>query len=229
MANAKTILTLGLAMLIGLLAGGAALAAGGNGKTYSVTITNLTKKQVFTPPLVISHNSDFKLFMLGQPASDGLVALAEGGNTQPLEAMLGTRDEVFDYMAGAGGIPPGESRTIEIKVKGQYRKLSLAGMLATSNDAFVAINGITIRHFGEQSLTAVAYDAGSEFNTELCSDVPGPPCAEASGNARVPTDGTDTEGFVHVHNGIHGVGDLSEANMDWHNPVARVVIKKMKN
>jgi len=226
MTNARTSLSIGLAMLIGLLTGGVALAAGDYGKTLSVTITNLTKKQVLTPPVVISHNSDFKLFMIGQPAGDGLVAVAEGGDTLPLEAMLGTRDEVFDYMVGTGAIPPGTSQTIMIKTRGQYRDLSVVGMLASTNDAFFAIDGTEIPYWGMKSLTAVAYDAGSEANTELCSDVPGPPCAADSGNERVTAG---AEGFVHVHNGIHGVGDLSEANMDWHNPVAKVVIKKLRN
>ena len=228
MASLRTVLTIGLTLLFGILTAGVALADGDNdkGKTYSVTITNLTKKQVLTPPVVISHTSDFSLFMIGHPAGDGLVAVAEGGNTMPLEAMLGTRDEVFDYRVAGGGIMAGQSMTIMINAKGKYRYLSLVGMLATTNDAFVAINGTRLPHARTKSLTAVAYDAGSEFNTELCSDVPGPPCAEDSGNARVTMD---AEGFVHVHNGIHGVGDLSEANMDWHNPVARVVIKKMKN
>jgi hypothetical protein len=67
----------------------------------------------------------------------------------------------------------------------------------------------------------VAYDAGSEANTELCEHIPGPPCGN---QARMLTG---AEGFVHVHRGIHGVGDLNEAAMDWNNPVVKVVIEKM--
>ena len=78
MASLRTVLTIGLTLLFGIMTAGVALADGDNdndkGKTYSVTITNLTKKQILTPPVVISHNSDFRLFMIGHPAGDGLVA-----------------------------------------------------------------------------------------------------------------------------------------------------------
>ena len=36
--------------------------------------------------------------------------------------------------------------------------------------------------------------------------------------------GNDKEGFIHVHAGIHGIGDLIEAERDWRNPVARIAI-----
>lgn len=216
----RSSLTLAMVMLLSLFACGVAAADGGRGQTYSVTITNLTKAQPITPPLVISHKQSFQLFMAGHPASDGLAALAEGGDTQPLEALLGTRDDVFDYqVAGATPIMKAESRTVEIKVRGSYRYISLAGMLAASNDAFIAVKGIKVPYFGMKSLAAVAYDAGSEANSELCTDVPA-----CGGKLRV-TDGA--EGFVFVHNGIRGAGDLIAANMDWRNPVAKVVIKKV--
>jgi hypothetical protein len=33
--------------------------------------------------------------------------------------------------------------------------------------------------------------------------------------------------FVHIHAGIHGVGDLQEATHDWRNPVARIAIRRL--
>ena len=192
------------------------LAAGPDGQTYRITITNLTKQQVLTPPILVSHRESLSLFTLAEPASPELAALAEGGNTQPLTALLGTLPEVFDLVNATGPIPPGSSIILEINSRGKFNRLSLAGMLATTNDGFFALSGVSFPTTrGAKSLTAVAYDAGSERNTEACSDVPGPPCAADSGNQRV-TDGA--EGFVHVHNGIHGVGDLSPAGLDWHNP-----------
>ncbi len=74
--------------------------------------------QPLTPPLVVSLKGSFKPLEIGQGASDGLVALAEGGDLQPLIALLGTRNDVFDYMAGDGLIFPGESLTLQVKVKG---------------------------------------------------------------------------------------------------------------
>jgi hypothetical protein len=36
--------------------------------TYEVTITNITKGQVFSPPVLVSHNRNVALFELGEPA-----------------------------------------------------------------------------------------------------------------------------------------------------------------
>jgi len=38
--------------------------------------------------------------------------------------------------------------------------------------------------------------------------------------------GIGGEGFVHIHAGIHGIGDLLPARYDWRNPVAKVVIQR---
>ena len=211
-----------LALVFGFVATASAFADGG--KTYRVTITNLTKQQVLTPPLLVSHTAGTKLFTLGQPASSELAAIAEGGNTQPLAALLGTLDTVGDVVTGTEPILPGGSIELTVTSKERYDHLSLAGMLATTNDGFFALNGIDFPH-RSATMTAIAYDAGSEANTELCTDVPGPPCAADSGNQRVTAG---AEGFVHVHNGIHGTGDLNAANLDWHNPVAEVVVERVK-
>ena len=45
------------------------------------------------------------------------------------------------------------------------------------------------------------------------------------GGGGMPSGGE--EGFVHVHSGIHGVGDLDEAARDWRNPVARIVVRRL--
>jgi len=210
------------ALAIVLLTSGLALAKKSKGRTYTVTITNLTKAQVLTPPILVSHQGSFALFSPGELASDELAALAEGGNTLPLSALLGTREDIYDVVFTGDPILPGTSVTLEIKSRGSFNRLSLAGMLATTNDGFFAINGSIFPPLS-QTLTAGAYDAGSEANTEACSDIPGPPCDPDSGNLRVTAG---AEGFVHVHNGIHGTGDLNAANLDWRNPVAKIHIVK---
>ena len=217
--------TIFLALILSFLLFSPALADKKGGKNYKVTITNLTKKQVLTPPLLVSHRGSYELFTLAEPVGAELAALAEGGDTQPLAALLGTRDDVLDVVASGVPILPGTSITLNITGKGRFNSLSLASMLATSNDAFFALNGVKFPHHGNKSLVAVAYDAGSEANTEVCTDIPGPPCAADSGNQRVTAG---AEGFVHIHNGIQGTGDLNAANMDWHNPVAKVVIENVK-
>ncbi len=214
---------LSLVMLLsGLLVASTALAAG-NGRTYEVSVTNLTKKQIFTPPLLFSHEEGYQLFMIGEAASPELAEVAEGGATGALAALLGTRDDVFDIMAAGMPILPGQTVTFTVQIKGKAKYLSLVGMLASSNDAFYAFKGVKAPRGGMELLMLSAYDAGSEKNTELCDDLPGPPCDNGTNN-RVTTD---AEGFVHLHNGIHGIGGLFAPNMDWNDPVAKVVIKKM--
>ena len=37
-------------------------------------------------------------------------------------------------------------------------------------------------------------------------------------------DTEGAEGFVHIHSGIHGTGDLSPAEWDWQNPVVEIAV-----
>ena len=73
-------------------------------KTYKVTITNLTRDQVFSPPIVINHVRDFSLFTPGEAASDELAALAEGGDTDPLADLI---YGIYPFEVAGGPVPPG--------------------------------------------------------------------------------------------------------------------------
>ncbi|UCD78182.1 MAG: spondin domain-containing protein [Desulfobacterales bacterium] len=191
-------------------------------QSYKVTITNITRGQIISPPLVISHSRDFRLFNLGEEAMHGLDRLAEDADTGPLTDFLATQPSVFDFKVGDGPIMPGASVSVEIKAKRGFRFLSLAGMLVTTNDAFFAVRGVRVPLFGEVVEEADAYDAGSEQNKEICDYIPGPPC----GNANVH-DPDPAEGYVHIHAGIHGSGDLDPSEFDWRNPVAVIVIQRI--
>lgn len=198
--------------------------AADNGRTYAVTITNITRGQVISPPVVFSHKEGFHLFDLGTPASDALAQLAEDAATDVLEAELLSSGAVHDVVVAAGPIPPGASVTVEVNARGAYFFVSAAGMLVTTNDAFFAVRNLRLPWWkGTQSAEAEAYDAGSETNTELCESIPGPPC----GSAGVRDTG-GAEGYVHVHAGIHGVGDLAPEAFDWRNPVAHVEISRVR-
>ena len=73
---------------------------------------------------------------------------------------------------------------------------------------------------------ATAYDAGGELNDELCASIPGPPYVECDG----PGGGGDAgggEGYVHVHAGMHGTGDMTASERDWRNPVAKVSVRQV--
>ena len=66
----------------------AASAAGKSKKSkkqrvYRVTITNVTKGQIFSPPLLATHEAGFGLFTPGTAASPALAKLAEDGGNKP--------------------------------------------------------------------------------------------------------------------------------------------------
>jgi hypothetical protein len=205
-----------------ILGGGTAHAK--NGATrYAVSITNITRGQIISPPVVISHNQNFQLFNLGNPATVELAALAEDGDVAPLAAHLAGLGSVYDYNVAGGPIMPGKSVTIEVKSKGGFQLISAAGMLVTTNDAFFAVRGVYARPWSDVIVDARAYDAGSEVNSEECAFIPGPPCGH--GGVR-DTDGA--EGYVYIHSGIHGNGDLEPADFDWQNPVAIISIQRVK-
>ena len=201
---------------------GAESSFGGFKNTYEVTITNITKSQIFTPILTTAHSSRISLFQLGEPASEALATVAESGDTSKLAAALSASPRVFDIESVGGLILPGKSATVEISAPIRIRRFSMAGMLIPTNDAFVALNNITLPSIKRQrTYFARSYDAGSENNDELCASIPGPPTL-CNGEGVSADDG---EGFVHIHSGIHGIGDIEPAVYDWNDPVAKIVIK----
>jgi hypothetical protein len=197
-----------------------------NAQNIRITITNVTPGQVLTPPLVVLHSGSFRLFTPGQPASEELAMLAEEGLADQLVSTFHRNSDVYDFTVADRELMPGESIVLELKaldvpVGPNEVRLSVAGMLATTNDGFYAVNGaqVTAGKFllEEGSWVALAYDAGSEFNNESCDFIPGEPCG-----SHFARDRAEAEGFVHVHSGIHGTGDLDPAEWSWNNPVAWV-------
>lgn len=215
-----------MAVLTGIIfsAAVAPSAADNGGHRYAVTITNITRGQIISPPIVFSHKYRFELFQLGAPASDALAQLAEDGMTAPLAAELQASPLVYDVATAAGGIPPGQSITVEVQAKGRFAFISAAGMLVSSNDAFFAVRGLKVPQWIiSETETAEAYDAGSEANTESCDTIPGPPCGSPG-----VRDTNGAEGYVHVHAGIHGSGDLAPEDFDWRNPVAQIEVHRIQ-
>lgn len=210
----KSIITL---LLLGLSTSAALV----HGATFDVTVTNITRGQIISPPIVVTHNADFRLFSVGEPASDGLAAVAEDADSAGLLGLLGNDDNVFEFSEAANGIGPGESVTVRINTGNRFVYISAAGMLVTSNDAFFGLNSARVSRNEAVTHRVVAYDAGSEANTEDCAHIPGPPCGNPF--MRV-TDGA--EGFVHVHIGIHGIESLASEVFDWRNPVAQITIER---
>jgi len=195
--------------------------AGNNSRTFEVTVTNITAGQSFTPLLAVTHSNEISVFELGEPALDELELLAEGGMTTPLQDLLDPLKQVHDTVTTEGLLGPGESVTFKIKGTHWNNRLTFAGMLLPTNDTFVAVNSISLPRWQTTAL-ATAYDAGTEINDEDCGNIPGPTCG---GEAISEADG---EGFIHVSNGIHGIGDLPPEIFDWRSAVAKVTVRRAR-
>lgn len=189
------------------------------GQVYEVTITNLTKGQILSEPIVYSHRWGYDLFTPGLPAGPELAGVAEDANNEPLLALLTAEPRVHDVGVSDVKVMPGQSTTVRVAIHGNARFISTLGMLVTSNDAFFAATKRAPNN--RNHLYAQAWDAGSEANTQSCTDIPGPPCG--NGGVRVE-DGA--EGYVYTHAGIQDRGSLSSESHDWQNPVARIEVQR---
>ena len=215
----KSLLTAGACSL--LLTSSLALAD--SNRMYRVTITNLTHSINFTPIMVSSHKRGVSILELGSAASDGLTAIAEGGNTAPLTTTLSANPKVIDVQNSSGLLTPGQSVTVDVSAKHGAKRISLAAMMLPTNDGFIALNSVKAPKHGTKTYYSPGYDAGTETNDELCISIPGPTCGGAG-----PSPSDDGEGYVHINRGIHGVGNLAPEQYDWRNPVAKITITRTR-
>ncbi|MGD8560820.1 MAG: spondin domain-containing protein [Gammaproteobacteria bacterium] len=223
MRNKQTILT-GCIVTLTLLFAGMSWADDDHGMvSYKVTVTNLTGHQPLSPILVATHRGGMSFFQPGETASDELAAMAEAGNAMPLAEKLSDMHGVSAVEVSAGITAPGQTTTVIIKARRHRDHLSVGTMLVNTNDAFAAVANVHLPKRGHAvTYMAPAYDAGTETNDELCANVPGPACG---GAGLSPMD--TGEGFVTIHNGIHGIGGLMASQYDWRNPVAKIVVERM--
>ncbi|WP_019529899.1 spondin domain-containing protein [Dasania marina] len=195
-----------------------------------MTITNITLGQSFTPQLVVTHAKTVHLFTLGQPASPALSILAESGNPAPLIEQLGT--SANDAQVIPALLSPGQSATVTVKGHPNLGFLSVAAMMIPTNDNFVAVNKLRLPKRGSKTIMASFYDAGTEYNDQNCANIPGPRCGGIA--LSDPNPETD-EGYVHISNGFHDLGDYDEAgneilkpqHYDWRNSVAIVTVERV--
>lgn len=213
----KKIIGLFVLLLIGNLAANSAIASGW--KKYRVTITNATANHVITPPLIVIHNHKFKLFEVTGAASEGLAIQAETGSPVAIADEVITAEGVHKVITGNGGIGPGGKASFYFSAS-KKSLISVTGMLATTNDAFTSI---TSKALPKRSVSykGETYDAGSESNNENCDYIPGPPC---NNGTNISDDG---EGFITIHNGVSGVGELVPADLDWRGATSIVTITRV--
>ena len=199
---------------------------------FEITLTNLTMGepgmggQVLSHPIFVTHAAGIDLAPVGEAASEALVLLAENGDVAGLVALATAAGA--NSMVAENVVPPGGSVTVTVTADMINSSLSVGSMLVSTNDAFIAATDVAL--FDEDGMPVSAdidlnaYDAGSEDNTEMASDIPGPLGLDAAvdpegSNERVPT----ADGVIAAHEGIQGVGDVGEA-FAWEEPTAMLTI-----
>ncbi len=200
---------------------------------YTVNVENLTANQPMSPLAVLTHNSNFQLFEIGQSASVELEHLAEGGSNAELIALMNSDDNVYQGVSGNGLLLPGSSDEVTITVNPhRYGYLSLASMLVNTNDAFVGETGLSLKSLavGESyEMNMNVWDSGTELNDELAATIPGP----AGGGEGFNSTRNDMNDAVALHAGVishdDGLADSTlSANHRFLNPGAKVTITRVE-
>jgi hypothetical protein len=168
---------------------------------YELTIRNTNPGQNFSPPMIVLHGRAYRLFELGQPATEALWRLAEDGSTAEFQALA---DPAVRAIVVGRPVHRRNSPVFTTAFEAPPDLLiSVAAMLSLTNDGFVAARSIALpADVGASTTVALrAYDAGSEANTESCAHVP------CEIHDQRMTEGA--EGVVMDHAGIRGDADIA--------------------
>ena len=140
---------------------------------------------------------------------------------------------VTSSVSGTAPIGPAGSETISIQVLESDlpdTRISVSTMLVNTNDAFSGLNGLPVGGMAAgDALTVdgIAYDAGTEANTELAAEIPGP-IAGGEGFNAARNDRADQ---VSMHAGVISRDDgLASSDLSnqhrFDNPVVRVRVER---
>ena len=202
--------------------------------TFEVTVRNLTNAQPLSPIAVIAHQGTFPVFTIGQPASAGLETLAEGGDNSALLAETAGVNGVGGTASGAAPIGPAGSETVSVMINENQlatMTISVSTMLVNTNDAITGVNDVPIgdMQVGDTvTMRTIAYDSGTEANTESAAHIPGP----AGGGEGFNAARDDIADRVAMHPGVVGqddgfaTSDLSGQHR-FDNPVTQVTIERI--
>ena len=202
--------------------------------TFEVTVTNLTNGQPLSPVGVIAHADGYAVFSIGTAATDGLEQLAEGGDNSVLLSEADADANVFATASGAAPIGPGGRETISIEVLQSdlaSMRLSTSTMLVNTNDAITMLDGVDLSMMASGDVISrrtIAYDAGTEADTELAAHIPGP----AGGGEGFNAARDDDADRVSMHSGVVGQDDgFAGSSLNnqhrFDNPVAMVRIERI--
>jgi len=202
--------------------------------SFDVTVANLTGAQPLSPVAVIAHRAGYEVFAVGEPASVGLEELAEGGDNTSLLAEADGDAAVLATASGTGAIGPAGTETVSVEVLESDLPdllMSVSTMLVNTNDAISGINGTAIGTMAVGdvvSLRTIAYDAGTELNTEMGTEIPGP----AGGGEGFNAARNDRADRVSMHSGVvsqddgYATSSLSEQHR-FDNPVTQIRIERI--
>jgi len=206
----------------------------------SISFTNLTHGNHFTPLLFSAHAEDQHVFEINTSASSNLQAMAEGGDISGLLTDLTALNADSVANPAEGLMAPGQSVSFELSTQEINSRLSVTAMILPTNDGFVGLDSLNIpTEAGTYTYYLNGYDAGTEANDEIVNG------GGAPGAAGIPADplgqnGTNASGVInsenntniHIHRGVvgdtdtsGGISDLDSRIHRWLNPVARMIIK----
>lgn len=193
-----------------------------NNGEFTFTIHNVSAASgaIDTPVAPIfyaTHNNQWRLFTVGQPASAGLEMLAEDGGPGGLvgehtgaagTGMVGAQP-ITDQRPGDPPGPSftGESYTFSVTPTAEYPYLTLAAMVVQTNDVFLAFGPHGLRLLDESGAprptsailhdfnrTMAIWDAGTEAN-----EVPGVGPNQAPRQAAPNTGSVDPNSAVRLY------------------------------
>jgi len=161
--------------LAGSFAGGFAsltIEYGSEPGSFVVTLGNTSGGPAYPTPIVWAlHNDGYSMFQVGEESTAGLEALAEDGNPEILLAELnaavgvGGADVAAIPVGGTepGQIPDGGAYQFSVTPDMVYPYLSLATMVAPSNDTFLA--------FGPKGIRLLAADGAPRSLDDIANDI----------------------------------------------------------
>ena len=199
--------------------------------SFNVSVTNLTNAQPLSPIAVIAHQDGYSFFAIGSAATAGLEQMAEGGDNSALLAEAAANATVSFTVSGAGPIGPAGSEFVTVDVPESALpglRISVATMLVNTNDAFSGLNAMQVDNMAVGELisrTSIAYDAGTEADSEQATTIPGP----AGGGEGFNAARDDQADRVSMHSGVvsrddgFATSDLTEQHR-FDNPVVLVRI-----
>lgn len=201
--------------------------------SFDVTVTNLTNAQPLSPVAVVAHQSGYSMFAVASTSTAGFEVMAEGGDNTSLLAEADADPAVTASASGAAPIGPAGSETITIELLESELpdlQLSVSTMLVNTNDGFTGVAAAAVGDMAVGDVVTfrgVAYDAGTEANSEAASDIPGPAAGGEGFNA-ARDDRADQismhAGVVSADDGFAGSGLTEQHRFD--NPVADIRITR---